>query len=385
MSSRHLSLRKRHHREKRFRLYGLISILLSLAILASLVGGLIQSGLNSFFKAQVKTTITFDKSKSFEKILDLSFPGVEAHLLSPMADISLHQYVKAHSDVWGTTTTLWLPLYDGVDQYLKGQQNLKLSKQDVLKKWKQEGRVALNFNQHLFFSSDSREPEIAGIWGAVMGTIYTLLVTFLVAFPLGIGTAIYLEEFARKNRWTHFIEVNINNLASVPSIIFGLLGLAIYINFFGLPRSSPLVGGLTLALITMPTLVIAARSALSSIPKSIRQAAQGLGASDLQVTFHHVLPLAMPGILTGTILGMSRALGESAPLLMIGMAAFVIDVPTTLLDPATTLPVQIFSWVRNPEHGFVENAAGGILVLLLFLGMMNLGAIWLRQKFHKEW
>jgi phosphate transport system permease protein len=246
-------------------------------------------------------------------------------------------------------------------------------------------RVRSSFALRFFTSGDSREPELAGIWGAVVGSFLTLLVTLAIAFPLGVSAAVYLEEFAPHNRLTDLIEVNINNLAAVPSIVFGLLGLAVYLNAFGLPRSAPLVGGLTLALMTLPTIIITARVAIEAVPPSIREAARGIGASPLQVVGHHVLPLAMPGILTGTIIGMARALGETAPLLMIGMVAFIVDVPAGFTDAATALPVQIFLWADSPERAFVEKTAGAILVLLGFLIAMNGSAIWLRRRFERRW
>jgi phosphate transport system permease protein len=245
--------------------------------------------------------------------------------------------------------------------------------------------VERGFDWSFLTSGDSREAELAGVGGAIVGSLFTLLVTLAVAFPLGVAAAVYLEEFAPRNRWTDLIEVNINNLAAVPSIVFGLLGLAVFLNTMQLPRSAPLVGGLTLALMTLPTIIIAGRSAIQAVPPSIREAARGLGASPLQVVAHHVLPLALPGILTGTIIGMARALGETAPLLMIGMVAFVVDVPVGLTDAATALPVQIYLWADTPERGFVEKVSGAIMVLLAFLVLMNGTAIWLRQKFEKRW
>jgi phosphate transport system permease protein len=247
------------------------------------------------------------------------------------------------------------------------------------------GRLRTNFNADFFERGDSREPELAGIRGALVGSALTLVVTLLIAFPLGVSAAVYLEEFAPRSRLTRLIEVNINNLAAVPSIVFGLLGLAVFLNFFDLPRSAPLVGGLTLALMTLPTIIIAGRSAIAAVPPSIRDGARGVGASPLQVVGHHVLPLAMPGILTGTIIGMARALGETAPLLMIGMVAFIVDVPGGIRDAATALPVQIFLWADSPERGFVEKTSGAILVLLAFLIAMNALAIGLRQRFERRW
>ncbi len=248
-----------------------------------------------------------------------------------------------------------------------------------------EGRLERRFNTIFFTNGDSREPELAGIAGALVGSFYTLLLTLLLSFPIGVGAALYLEEFAPKNRWTDLIEVNINNLAAVPSIVFGLLGLAVFINFFGVPRSTPLVGALVLTLMTLPTIIIASRAALKSVPPSIREAALGVGASPLQTQLHHVLPLAMPGMLTGTIIGMAQALGETAPLLMIGMVAFIVDMPGGVTDPSTVLPVQIFLWADSPERGFVERTSAAIMVLLGFLILMNLTAVLLRKRFERRW
>jgi len=248
-----------------------------------------------------------------------------------------------------------------------------------------QGLLETRFNTVFFTHGDSREPELAGIWGAVMGSVYTLLVTLLLSFPLGIATAVYLEEFAPRNIWTDIIEVNINNLAAVPSIVFGLLGLAVFLNIAGLPRSAPIVGGLVLTLMTLPIIIIASRSALKSVPPSIRDAALGVGASKMQSVMHHVLPLALPGMLTGTIIGMAHALGETAPLLMIGMVAFIVDIPRGIFDAATVLPVQIYLWSDSPERAFVEKTAAAIIVLLAFLITMNATAVILRKKFERRW
>jgi phosphate transport system permease protein len=267
----------------------------------------------------------------------------------------------------------------------EGARRLSAAQLGWLARLEADGRVRRTFNTTFLRSGDSREPEQAGIRGALVGSLLTLSVTLALVLPLGVAAAIYLEEFAPQNRWTELIEVNINNLAAVPSIVFGLLGLAVFLNFMELPRSAPLVGGFTLALMTLPTIIIAGRSAIEAVPPSIREAARGVGASPLQVVGHHVLPLALPGILTGTILGMARALGETAPLLMIGMVAFVVDVPGGFRDAATALPVQIFLWADSPERGFVEKTSGAILVLLGFLIAMNGAAIWLRQRFERRW
>jgi phosphate transport system permease protein len=281
-----------------------------------------------------------------------------------------------------------------VDQYLKGHINVKVpessravSDQDLawIDQLKDRADLQLHFNTGFLTGGDSREPEQAGVWGAVVGSMFTLLVTLLMSFPIGVAAAVYLEEFARRNRWTDLVEVNINNLAAVPSIVFGLLGLAVFLNFFGMPRSAPLVGGFVLTLLTLPTIIITGRAALKAVPPSIREAALGMGASKLQMVAHHVLPLAMPGILTGTIIGMARALGETAPLLLIGMVAFIVDIPNGLTDPATALPVQIFLWADSPERAFLERTSGAIMVLLLFLVVMNAAAVIMRNRYERRW
>jgi phosphate transport system permease protein len=248
-----------------------------------------------------------------------------------------------------------------------------------------DGHLESRFNTLFFTNGDSRDAELAGVRGALMGSMYTLIVTLLLSFPVGVATAVYLEEIAPRNRITDFIEVNINNLAAVPSIVFGLLGLAVFINFFGMPRSAPVVGGLVLTLMTLPTIIIASRAALKAVPPSIRQAALAVGASPIQTITHHVVPLALPGMLTGTIIGMAQALGETAPLLMIGMIAFIVDVPQGVTDPSTVLPVQIFLWADAPERAFVEKTSGAILVLLGFLTLMNLVAVVLRKRLETRW
>ena len=265
--------------------------------------------------------------------------------------------------------------------------NRKLSDKEIvwIKALQAEGAIETKFNSHFLSSGASREAELAGIWGAIVGSFWTMLVTLLVSFPVGVAAAIYLEEFAPKNRFTDIIEVNINNLAAVPSIVFGLLGLAVFLNFFGFPRSAPVAGGMVLALMTLPTIIIASRAALRAVPPSIREAALGVGASKMQTVFQHVLPLAMPGILTGTIIGMAQALGETAPLLMIGMVAFIVDIPSGPLASATVLPVQIFMWADFPEPGFQQKTAAAIIILLGFLVIMNLLAVILRRRFERRW
>jgi len=315
-------------------------------------------------------------------------------LLSSGAGIELQQLVVNQPGVIGETRTFWLLADDDIDVLIKGHAPRDVPEADRrvddrqlgwLISLEQQGRVDLQFNRYFFTRGDSRDPELAGIWGATVGSFFMLLVTLALSFPLGVATAIYLEEFAPRNRWTDLIEVNINNLAAVPSIVFGLLGLALFINLFGLPRSAPLVGGLVLSLMTLPVIIIASRAALTAVPPSIREAALGLGASKMQMVLHHVLPLAMPGMLTGTIIGMARALGESAPLLMIGMVAFIVDVPDSPLSPATALPVQVFLWADSPERAFVERTSAAIVVLLVFLLVMNAAAILLRKRFERRY
>lgn len=329
------------------------------------------------------------------------FPEVEGRargdlrsMISPGAGFELRQMILEDPGLIGTTITMEVPLTDDFDQLAKGavDRDLPADRRRVddtqigyFDSLEEDGLIRSRFNTQFFTSADSRQPELAGIWGALVGSFYTLLVTLLLSFPIGVSAAIYLEEFAPKNRLTDIIEVNINNLAAVPSIVFGLLGLAVFIQFFGIPRSAPLVGGMVLALMTLPTIIIASRAALKAVPPSIREAALGMGASKLQTVTHHVLPLAMPGILTGTIIGMAQALGETAPLLMVGMVAFITAAPDGLTSPATVLPVQIYIWSDAPERGFAAKTSLAIMTLLAFLICMNAVAVWLRKRFERRW
>jgi phosphate transport system permease protein len=315
-------------------------------------------------------------------------------IVSSAASIDLQRAVVANPRLIGQRQTLSLLADDTVDMFLKGvtersasEAERRLSDQQIawIDALQADGSLSLRFNREFFTNGDSRDPEQAGVRGALVGSMLTLLITILLSFPVGVAAAVYLEEFATQSRLTDIIEVNINNLAAVPSIVFGLLGVAVFIGFFGLPRSAPLVGGLVLTLLTLPTIIIASRAALKAVPPSIREAALGMGASKIQMVAHHVLPLAMPGMLTGAIIGMARALGESAPLLMIGMVAFIVDVPKSVMDPATALPVQVFLWSDLPERGFIEKTSGAIIVLLLFLLVMNATAVVLRSRFEKRW
>ncbi|EFK06698.1 phosphate ABC transporter, permease protein PstA [delta proteobacterium NaphS2] len=408
-------LNKRYRSEKRFKIYGLSAILVSIIFLALLFISIIGTGYSAFFRTVVKLDITFDPESISKETLSTAnysglvkkslrglFPNVEDRrekrqlygLVSSGAAFQLRRLAMADPGVIGKTVSVWVPANDDVDMLMKGQmeRNVPQSERRLtdkqltwIDKLSGEDRLEKRFNTAFFTGGDSREPELAGIWGAVMGSFYTLVVTLLLSFPIGVSAAVYLEEFAPKNKWTDLIEVNINNLAAVPSIVFGLLGLAVFLNFFGLPRSTPLVGGLVLTLMTLPTIIIASRASLKSVPPSIRDAALGIGASKTQMVSHHVLPLAMPGMMTGTIIGMAQALGETAPLLMIGMVAFIVDVPHGFTDPATVLPVQIYLWADSPERAFTALTSAAIMVLLAFLIFMNSAAVLLRKKFERRW
>ncbi len=413
------SLDARYARERRFRFYGLISVLFGLGFLAFFFFSILSQGVSAFTQTHIALEVYFDEEVldpratgdpdvigqgNFRRILRNSlqayFPEAEGRkgrrellgLVSTGAEYQVRDLIGADPTLLGQTVAVWVPADDEVDMYVKssGSANVlraKLSEQQVgwIDSLIADGRLERKFNTRFFTAGDSRDPELAGIWGATVGSSYMLLVTIVIAFPLGVLSAIYLEEFAPKNRWTDLIEVNINNLAAVPSIVFGLLGLAVFINVAGLPRSAPVAGGLVLSLMTLPVIIIASRAAIKSVPPSIREAALGLGASSTQVVTHHVLPLALPGMLTGTIIGMSRALGESAPLLMIGMVAFIVDVPGGFTDPATALPVQIYLWADSPERAFAERTSAAIIVLLGFLLLMNLAAVILRKRMERKW
>ena len=414
-------LRRRYWAERRFRFYGLAAVVSGMTFLVYLFFVIFSNGIGAFQQTQVRLAVYFDpqvidpsgnRSASdllgadyqalIRAALKAKFPEVEGRvqtreltrLVSGSASFDLQQRVTKDPAVIGTTEEVWLLASDAVDLLEKGHIDRKLPEAERplsdrqlawTEKLSADGALGLKFNKTFLTGGDSREPEKAGIWGAVVGSFFTLVLTLLLSFPIGVATAIYLEEFAQRNRWTDIIEVNINNLAAVPSIVFGLLGLAVFIGFFGLPRSAPLVGALVLTLLTLPTIIIASRAALKAVPPSIREAALGMGASKIQMVTHHVLPLAMPGMLTGTIIGMARALGESAPLLMIGMVAFIVDVPKGFTDAATALPVQVFLWSDSPERGFVEKTSGAIIVLLAFLVVMNTTAVILRKRFERRW
>ena len=415
------TLARRNRAERRFKNFGRAAVLLGLAFLVLMFVNIIATGYSAFWQTYVKMPVFFDPqvidpqgtgdpetlgSADYGTLVKASvrslFPGVKgrrdrrdvAKLVSRGAVFQLRRMTLEDPSLVGVKTELWVPANDDYDMLRKGnvdrtrpEADRRLSDKQIawFDRLAADGRVESRFNVTFFTAGDSREPELAGIWGAAMGSFFTLMVTLSLSFPLGAATAVYLEEFAPRNRLTSLIEVNINNLAAVPSIVFGLLGLAVFINLFGLPRSAPLVGGLVLTLMTLPTIIIAGRAALKSVPPSIRDAALGVGASKMQMIAHHVLPLAMPGMLTGAIIGMARALGETAPLLMIGMVAFVVDVPQSVTDAATALPVQIFLWLDSPERAFVERASAAIMVLLAFLIAMNAMAVVLRRRFERRW
>ena len=414
------SLARRRAAETRFRLYGMASVFFGMLCLVVLFTDIASKGTSVFKQTSLTTEILLDssylnlnKDSGADEIRFANFDGlIKRHfakdlkpkgrkakrelfkLISSGAAWQLQDLLLANPAAIDTTISIDLLMDDDVDQWFKHDRDLskdemnnRLSEQQLswLNSWVETGRLDTHFNTLFFTNGDSREPELAGIHGAIKGTLLTLMVTLLLSFPIGVSAAIYLEEFAPRNRLTEIVEININNLAAVPSIIFGLLGMAIFINIFGVARSTPLLGGLVLTLMTLPTIIISARAAIKAVPPSIREAAYGLGASKNQVVFHHVLPLAMPGMLTGTILGMAQALGETAPLLMIGMVAFVVDVPGFINDPSTVLPVQIFLWSDSPERAFMERTSGAILVLLSFLVVMNTTAVVLRRRLERRW
>ncbi len=414
------NLARRYAKERRFRRMGMGAIIISLLFLTLLFSSIISNGYSAFWQTSIQLEIHFkaetldpdgsrdpgllsaaDYSSLVKGALRGIFPEVKKRkerrklyaLVSSGAAFRLRKMVMSNPDLIGSTARIWLPADDDVDMLVKGyidrdkpeaERRMKDFQIAWLERLQREGRIEKRFNTTFFTAGDSREPELAGIYGAVMGSVFTLLITLALSFPIGVAAAIYLEEFAPVNRFTDFIEVNINNLAAVPSIVFGLLGLAVFINFFGLPRSVPLVGGLVLTLMTLPTIIITSRAALKSVPPSIREAALGIGASRMQTVFHHVLPQALPGMLTGAIIGMAQALGETAPLLMIGMVAFIVDIPAGMMDPATALPVQIYLWADSPERAFVERTSAAIRVLLIFLMAMNAAAVILRKRFERR-
>lgn len=400
-------IRRRYAAERRFRLIGLGAILLSAGFLALLLFTMVSSGARGFTRTEARLDVDFAKAALFldpatvrasgakaalagsdlqgvvAKAAEARYGPQGARLFADTAWLEVLEAIESDPSILTRTATLWLPASSDIDSAAKGDGEAEAERgYDGLR---DSGAVRTRFNTGFLTSADATDPAAVGIWGAFKGSLLTMLVTIAIAFPIGVLSAIYLEEYAPRNRWTDLIEVSINNLAAVPSIIFGLLGLAVFLNTMHMPRSAPIVGGLTLALMTMPVIVIAGRNAIKAVPPSIRDAALGVGASRIQVVWHHVLPLALPGILTGTIIGMARALGETAPLLMIGMRAFISTPPGGIADPATVLPVQIFLWSDEVSRGFVEKTSAAIIVLLIFLMTMNGVAIYLRNKFERRW
>ncbi|HEX8388840.1 MAG TPA: phosphate ABC transporter permease PstA [Sphingomonas sp.] len=401
-------VRRRYGAERRFRLVGLGAILISASFLLILLGSMIARGAGGFVETRVAMPIDFsraaldvDPARLSGRGADLALAGaglrnvVEAaaldafgpdlggRILSDGAWLRVRDAVKADPALLGRRAILSVPVASSIDVAAKGSGTPQA--EAVVASLRSGDLLSTGLNLDFLGAADSTDPTRAGIWGALKGSLLTMLVTMSLAFPTGLLAALYLEEYAPKNRWTDLLEVSINNLAAVPSIIFGLLGLALFLGVMGLPRSAPLVGGLTLALLTMPVIVITARNAITAVPPSIREAAMAVGASPVQVVFHHVLPLAMPGIMTGAILGLARALGETAPLLLIGMRAFIAAPPRGLTEPATALPVQIFLWSDEVSRGFVEKTSAAIIVLLLLLLLLNGVAIYLRNRFETRW
>ena len=411
-------LARRRRRERVFRLSGMLAATVGVVFLGVFFADLFSKGASAFVQTFIQLDVEFEEEviapggeldlvyADFDglvrKALRAELPDVSGRkdrrelyrLVSIGAGYQMRDMIERDPSLLGTSQSLWVPASSVVDMLIKGnidaslEENLRpLSDKQIswVRSLQDAGKLDTKFNAALFSNGDSREPELAGIKGALMGSFYMLIVTVALSFPIGVAAAIYLEEFAPRSRWSDLIEVNINNLAAVPSIVFGLLGLAVFINWMAIPRSAPLVGGLVLSLMTLPVIIIASRAAIKAVPPSIREAALGLGASRMQVVFHHVMPLALPGMLTGTIIGMSRALGESAPLLMIGMVAFIVDVPAGFTDPATALPVQIYLWADSPERAFAERTSAAIIVLLAFLLVMNLTAVIIRRRMEKKW
>ena len=415
-------LKKRHAASRRLKRYGIMAIVTAISFLAILLTTIISNGYSAVQQTELAITLTIPaeklqnddgnidplKTRNFNwnglirKAFRAEFPDVTAmldqralgDLLSKNAGYDLRRQIEASGSIPKGKTQLWIKTSDDVDMLMKGrldrtvdEAQRRLSNQQLgwVDQLVADDRIRLVFNETFFTAADSREPESAGVLGATVGSAMALFVTVLLALPLAVMAAVYLEYFAPPGRLTDFIEVNINNLAAVPSIVFGLLGLAVFLGFFGMPRSAPLVGGMVLALMTLPTIIIATRASIRAVPTSIRDAALGLGASRMQAAIDHILPLAAPGILTGTIIGIAQALGETAPLIMIGMVAFIVDVPASLTDPATALPVQIYIWSDSAERAFYERSSLAIMVLLAFLITMNISAVLLRRKFEKKW
>ncbi|MDB2391162.1 phosphate ABC transporter permease PstA [Alphaproteobacteria bacterium] len=414
------TIERRNKQEKRFRLYGRIAVAIALTFLVTLFVTIVSKGMPGFFQYYVTLDVELDRERLDPKG-DLStgslysgdargviraalFAAVKPEgrsarraagkMVSSGSEERIRKFVQKNPELFGTIQPLRFALDDDIDSFLRGfikrdtpEADRRINDQVItyVDMLNDQGRISYNFSDYLIFGSASRDAEMAGIKGAFVGSMMTLAVCLVLSFPIGVASAVYLEEIASKNRITEFIEININNLAAVPSVVFGILGLAIFIGVFGMPRSIPLIGGVVLALMTLPTIIISSRAAIRAVPPSVRDAAYGIGASRMQMIFHHVIPLAMPGMLTGTIIGMAQALGETAPLLMIGMVAFIVDVPGSVMDPGTVLPVQIFMWADFAERMFIQKTSAAIIVLLAFLLGMNAFAIILRKRLERRW
>lgn len=376
--------RRRYRAEKRFKFYGLLALLISLGFLFFFFADIIRNGYTAFKQTEIKAEVTYTKETI--EIPPLAVNEEVRDFVSRGFMRMIPSQVENNPDLLGKTISQWIVANDDVDQYVKGQPN-SLSSSDMKKidTLKNEGKIKLVFNKYFFINGDSKLPEISGIFSAAVGTLYVIILTILFSVPIGVMSAIYLEEYAPDNMFTRTIEVNINNLAAIPSILFGLLGLAVFINFFGVPRSSALAGGLTLSLMTLPVIIISTRASLQAVPDSIRHAALAVGASKWQMIWHHILPVSVPGILTGTILGVARAMGETAPLLLVGMMAYIPEAPDSFTDAATVLPAQIYAWASSSQRAYVERTSAAIIVLLAILLTLNAAAIWLRNKNEKKW
>ncbi|MEC9492506.1 phosphate ABC transporter permease PstA [Flexistipes sp.] len=376
--------KKRYRAEKRFKFYGFAALLLSLGFLIFFFTDIVSKGYTAFMQTEIKAKVTY--TMETVEIPPLAVNEEVRDFVSHGFVRMIPSQVENNPDLMGKTVTRWVVAKDSVDQYIKGQPNgLSSSDKQKIDKLKNAGKIELAFNKYFFINGDSKLPEISGIFSAAVGTLYVIILTVLFSVPIGVMSAIYLEEYAPDNMLTRSIEVNINNLAAIPSILFGLLGLAVFINFFGVPRSSALAGGLTLSLMTLPVIIISTRASLQAVPDSIRHGALAVGASKWQMIWHHILPVSVPGILTGTILGVARAMGETAPLLLVGMMAYIPEAPDSFTDAATVLPAQIYTWASASQRAYVERTAAAIIVLLAILLTLNAAAIWLRNKNEKKW
>ena len=413
-------IKKRHRAEARFKLYGLVSIILALTFVGFLVFTIFSKGSDAFSKTTIKVNVSFNAEilslpsnpslediqdadyydlalESINKLLLTSNPDDEKllkKLFSPDFDLEIKNYLVKNPDLINQTQDINLTSSDDIDQLFKGnfprdipedRRQVNDRQLEIFDELVAQDKIEKKFNNYFFTNGDSRDPELAGIGASLLGSFFSVVICLILSFPIAILASIYLEEFAPKNKITDFIEININNLAAVPSIVYGLLGLGILLGFMNFPRSTPLVAGVTLALMTLPRIIIPCRASLKAVPPSIREGALAVGASKFQSVFHHVVPLSLPGTLSGTIIGLAQALGETAPLILIGMVAFVVDIPGSPIDPASSLPAQVYLWSESAERGFVEKTSATIMILLTFLIVMNFIAVYLRQKFEKKW